>query len=310
MKKILSRIISVLVLAGLVIFAFFYLRNNLETFRSLEIVSPFFLLMLILLFLTTYVFISNLTKVILATMNIAITNKEAFMLTIVTGFYNLITPFRGGLAARALYLKKNHQFSYTDFLSSVAASYVIIFLVASITGLSTAFIIFIEKQIFNWILVSIFSMVFLAMVSIIIFSKNLKESKNYFLNKIIRISNGWSIIKKRPRVIIALCVISIIQLLISALMLKLQFSVFGFQISFIEALFISSIGSLSLIISITPAGLGINEAITVFSALTLGISPTQSLSAALLGRAIQIIVLFILGPIFSFILFRVKNPKK
>ncbi|MBS3093784.1 flippase-like domain-containing protein [Candidatus Pacearchaeota archaeon] len=310
MKKFYKRIISILVLIVLTTLAYLYLKNNIETFRSLKIVSPILLLLLIALFLSTYILIAYLTRMILKTMKISISNRESFMLSIVTGFYNLITPLRGGLAARALYLKKNHQFSYTDFISSVAASYVIIFLVASVTGLSTALLIFIKKQIINWILVTIFFIVFLAMMSIILFSKKLKESKYFLINKIIMISNSWNIIRKKPRIIIAVSLIAITQLLISALMLKLQFSVFGFHISFVEALFISSIGSLSLLISITPAGLGINEAITVFSALTLGISPAQSLSAALLGRAAQIIILFILGPIFSFILFRIKSPMK
>ncbi len=87
-------------------------------------------------------------------------------------------------------------------------------------------------------------------------------------------------------------------------MIYLQFKVFGINFSFISALFLASIGSLGLLISITPAGLGIQEAIVVFSGLTIGIGVHESLSAALLGRAIQMIVLFIIGPIFSVILLR------
>ena len=55
-------------------------------------------------------------------------------------------------------------------------------------------------------------------------------------------------------------------------MLYLQFKVFGINIPVISALFITSITSLSILISITPANLGIQELITVFSALTLGIT--------------------------------------
>ncbi|MBU0907099.1 MAG: hypothetical protein KKE05_02980 [Nanoarchaeota archaeon] len=38
--------------------------------------------------------------------------------------------------------------------------------------------------------------------------------------------------------------------------------------------------------------------------MIVGISATDSLSAALLGRAVSLVVLFVLGPIFSWILMR------
>ncbi|MBU0977334.1 MAG: hypothetical protein KKD18_02880 [Nanoarchaeota archaeon] len=46
------------------------------------------------------------------------------------------------------------------------------------------------------------------------------------------------------------------------------------------------------------------RAIVVFSASTIGISTAESLSAALLGRAVSLVVLFVLGPIFSYVLLR------
>ena len=84
--------------------------------------------------------------------------------------------------------------------------------------------------------------------------------------------------------------------------------VFGIEINYLSALFLASMGSLGILVALTPAGLGVSEAIIVFSALTIGISPIQSLSVAILGRAISFLVLFILGPIFSIILLRNK-PK-
>ena len=96
----------------------------------------------------------------------------------------------------------------------------------------------------------------------------------------------------------------IVQILISSLMLWLQFRVFGIEVSFVSALFLSAIGSLSLVIGLTPGNLGVQEAIIVFSAATIGITPAESLSAALLGRAVSLVVLFVLGPIFSYVLVR------
>ncbi|MFH1290928.1 MAG: lysylphosphatidylglycerol synthase transmembrane domain-containing protein [Nanoarchaeota archaeon] len=131
---------------------------------------------------------------------------------------------------------------------------------------------------------------------------------NVWLNRFIKVINGWHLIKKNARVIVVTMIITFVQVLISSLMLWLQFRVFGIEVSFVSALFLSAIGSLSLVIGLTPGNLGVQEAIIVFSAATIGITPAESLSAALLGRAVSLVVLFVLGPIFSYVL--VRNGKE
>ena len=143
---------------------------------------------------------------------------------------------------------------------------------------------------------------------IIIFSPRAPYTKYNWINKFVKVINGWHLIREKKRVIFTVTLLSCTQLLLSSFMLYLQFQVFGFHISFINALFLSSLGSLGILIAVTPANLGISEAIAVFSALTLGIPASQSLSVALLGRVIQIIVLFILGPICSYLLLK-KSPQ-
>ena len=231
------------------------------------------------------------------------------MLAIMAGFYNLITPFRGGMAARAFYLKQKHEFSYTHFLATLAASYVLIFLVASVLGLYSIYLIFQSSGEFSWIIFSIFLITFVFMVCIIAFSPDFNKTRYKWVNKGITIINGWNLIKHNTKIILSVIALSTTQLLIGSLMLYYQFKVFDIDISYTSALFISAIGSLGIVLAITPAGLGVSEAITVFSASTIGIDPVQSLSAALLGRAVSIIVLFILGPLFSYLLIKKRNVR-
>ena len=237
-------------------------------------------------------------------LSVFLKNGESFAISIVTGFYNLITPFRGGMAVRAVYLKKKHSFPYTNFLATLGASYVLIFLVSGILGLISTYFIYKSSSSFSPIIFIIFLITTLSMLSIILFAPKITESESKWLNRFIRVINGWHLIKNNNRVIVTVTLLSLIQILIGSLMLYLQFRVFGFTISYPSAVFLSSIGTLGILIGITPANLGIGEAITVFSALTLGISATQSLTATLLGRAVQIIVLFILGTLFSYVLIK------
>jgi len=302
-----KKLLGIGILLIIVALFIYYIIEHILDFKQLSLVNPIYLFVLIALFIFTYYLISIITKNLLYPLGVKLKGFEAFALSVITGFYHLITPFRGGTVVRAVYLKKKHAFSYTDFLASLAGMYVITFLIASFIGLiSTLFINYFYGS-FSWIIFFVFLAVFLPLLIIVALSPKLGLTKNNFINRFIKVINGWHLIKNNKRVIIVITLVSLIQLIIGAFMLYLQFRVFGFDIDFIKCLFLASLGSLSLLIAITPAGLGINEAVIVFSALTIGITPAQSLSVALLGRAIQMLILFTLGPIFSALLIKY-NP--
>jgi len=304
MRKVIRGILSLGILLVLVVLAVLYLERNFEDFSELRIVSPIVIIALVLLFILGYFLIGLTTKQLIRPLKINLGYFESFALSVVTGFYNLITPLRGGMAVRAVYLKKKHNFSYTNFFSSLSASYVLIFLSAGIMGLLSSGIIYFNEGIFSPVVSLIFLGVSLSLLFVIIFSPRMNEGKGFILDKIAKILNGWYLIRKDRGLLFFITIISIFQLLLSSLMLYLQFYVFGIEIDFVKTLFLSSIGLLGLIISITPAGLGIQEAVAVFSASTIGISPVESLSVALLGRGVSVVVLFVLGPIFSWVLMR------
>ncbi|MFH1367087.1 MAG: lysylphosphatidylglycerol synthase transmembrane domain-containing protein [Patescibacteria group bacterium] len=306
MKQSHKKILSIITFLALLFLAVYYLARNYASFQKLSLVSPELIVCMVLFFITSYVCMGMYTRSLLTPFGIVMRAGESFMLAMITGFYNLITPFRGGLVVRAAYLKKKYQFSYTDFLASLAGMYVIVFLISGLLGLFSILFIFQSTSDYNLLLVSIFSIVVIAMLVIIIFSQHFPRLNGRWLGKISRVAQGWNLIKNNTQVVFSVILFSLAQLLLLTLMLNLQFRVFGVNVSYFGTLILASMANLSLLISITPANLGINEAVIVFSAATLGISPTVSLASALLGRAVQIIVLFILGPIFSYKLIKKK----
>ncbi len=304
MKPSLKTPASAIVLIVLLAWLGYYIYLNWHDFEQLSLVSPWLLVALIALFVLTYFFIAVVNNALLRALNVKMPLGESFMLSVVTGFYNLITPFRGGMAVRAVYLKKKYNFAYVHFLASLSAVYVLTFLVASLLGIVSTFWIYSETGMFSWILFWVFAVVFVGMLGIIFVSPKFREHKNKWLNRFIKVINGWHLIKHNKRVIFVTSFVTLIQILLGSLMMWLQFRVFGIEVSFVSAIFLSAIGSLSLLIGLTPGNLGVQEAVVVFSASTIGISTAQALSAALLGRAVGLVVLFALGPIFSWVLFR------
>jgi uncharacterized protein (TIRG00374 family) len=213
------------------------------------------------------------------------------------------------MAARAIYLKKKHKFPYVHFLATLSAIYVIIFLIGSLFGLISMFFIWLYYGLFNWIAFLLFDIIFLITMSIIILSPKLPESKNKWLNRFIKVINGWHLVKNNKKVIFTTALISLIQLVLGAVNTIILYSIFGIEIGFFKALFIAAIGSIAILVSLTPGNLGVGDAIAVFSAAVIGIGLTEAVAATILGRAVNLLIIFILGPIFSYILLK-HNPKK
>src|SRR3989344_122571 len=178
-KKFFSFLILVIILALFIN----YIYHHTGDFKQISLINPLWLIPLIALFLLSYLFIGLQTKVLLEPLGVKLKNLEVYMLSIVTGFYNIITPAHGGMGVRALYLKKKHNFTYTSFFSSLAGMYVITFFIGSLFGLISVFAIYKLYAVFNWIIFLVFLGLFIPLTLIIIFSPEFKETKDKFLNQ-------------------------------------------------------------------------------------------------------------------------------
>jgi len=301
-----KKFLSIFILCAFIFWLAVYLYLHGSDFRSLSLVSPWLILVLIVLFMLNYFIIGLATKILLKPLYIKLGFFESIAISIMAGFYNLVTPFKGGFAARAVYLNKKHSSSYTDFVAASSADYIMIFLAAGILGVISSSIIFMYRFAFNLPVFLIFVATTSLCLITVYFYRLLPFTKYSLVNYFVAVVNSYYIIRKSKRTIVYTFVLSVAQVLIGAVMLMIQFKIFNIDLNFIEAVFLSSIGMIGLAVAITPAGLGISEAIMVFASLILGISPISSLSAALLGRAVSIVVLFILGPLASYLLLKAR----
>jgi len=308
MKPTLKKTISFTILILIIALFIYYIKNHISDFKQIALINPLYLVPL--LFISLIVSVTNglIIKYLAEPFKIKLNFKEWFGLSIITTFYNMITPFRGGLAAKAAYMKHKHNFSYADYLATVAGLYVINFFVGSLLGLISLFLIYEKFKIFNIFVALIFLAFLIPMLTIIIFSPEFKQTKYNFVNKFIRVLNGWNIIRKERKIVVISSITIIAQILINCIATVISYHIFGINLGFEKALFLSTIAMVSILIQITPSGLGINEAVAVFSGLVIGITPAQSLSVAIVGRIVSMITIFTLGPIYSYALLKHK-PK-
>src|SRR3989338_8431930 len=238
MKPTYKKTLSLTILIVIIAFFIYYIYNNFNSFKTLEFQNPWLLIPLVFITLFSLLLYGFVYKIMLEPFSIKLKLKEWFGLICANNFYNLITPFRGGMIARAVYLKKKYQFSYTNFLSTMVGFYAIQYWIFSFLGILTLILVVSCIAIFN---------------------------------------------------------------LISTIIL---YHFVGINLLVSQALFLITISAVIGMAQITPGNLGIGEVVTVLSALVLGISPPQSLTVAIISRLVSTIILFILGPMFSYILLK------
>ena len=297
-----KKIVGTTLLIAILYLLFKYILKNLNDFQNLQMNNPETILLMALVLLISFFVTSVLHINLLKPFRIKLNKNEAFGLAIITNFYNLKTPLRGGAAARAIYLKKKHDFPYVHFLATLSAIYILIFLVSSLTGIFSMLTLT-EK---NYPILLVLSIFTISLLSIIIFSPRIKENGNKWLDRFIKVINGWHLIKNNKKIIIITIIISLVQVFLAAINNLIVYQIFNIEISLAMALFIASIGNLSIIISLTPGNLGIGDAISVFIANIIGIPLTEAIAANILLRTVNLAVILILGPIYSYKLIKKK----
>tara|TARA_Y100000034_G_scaffold134615_1_gene203504 strand:- start:6535 stop:7467 length:933 start_codon:yes stop_codon:yes gene_type:complete len=306
MKKLISILTYVILLILIIVFV----RNNYEDFLNIPKISFFYFSIMLILSLIALYFNGIRIKLFGDYYNITLKLKEWFGLAAVTTMGNYLTPFRAGVAARAVYLKKMYNFSYTSFLTTITASYVVRFLIYGLMGILVLVIIYLNYNFFNLLGSLFFIVVFLGTIFVLLFAPSFSKSKNKFFNWIIKIVNEWKLMSKNPMFLLKLGLVELIFMILLGIRLIFAYKAFNLDITG-ETMFIifliSIFSTISIYLGITPGGLGITELIiTLFSKL-IGFTATQGLYVALLDRLASIIIVFILGPIFSYFLLRKVN---
>jgi uncharacterized membrane protein YbhN (UPF0104 family) len=288
-----------------------YIYVHWPEFSQLRVVSPIYIIALIILTILFSLSYGIVIKYLLSAFKIKLKFKEYFGLSIITGFYNMIAPLTGGVVPRALYLKKKYNFKYSLFISSLSGMYVTHFFAGSFLGMISLFLIKRSQNIFNWPIFIVFLSIFILTSVLIVFSPRPKESKIKWINPLIHTINGWHTIRKDTKIIVMATLMSFAQNLINMLGILLAFDVFGIRITLVQAFFLSCTAIIGGFMITTPGIIGLSEIIAVFASLLIGITVPQALSVALLGRAVSTLTILVLGPIYSGVLLNhMRKPKK
>ncbi len=278
-------------------------KNDLVEFQKI-FHHPFLLAAVFLFVFLTSMINALKIKLLLVPFNIRLPFGESFTLANLTTFGNYLTPFRGGAALRAYYLKKHYTFSYSLFLSTLSALYIVLFLATSLIGLGLLLFLYLTQQTASIVLLTFFISILLGTSACIIIRAPKSSRSHWLMKSLNKMLTGWDEIRRHKLILVLLLLLDVLLCLAIGLRFYFILLIFGIAPSFAVALLLALISALSSLITITPASLGIKEASVAYFSTLLKNSFSSGLLVSVVDRAIEMIYLLILGPVSMKKLFR------
>lgn len=302
-KKTISKIITVAVVALFI----WYFFSHIKDFSLLLNINPVFVVLLIIIDILAIIVNGIFMKWSISLFGKNIKFGESVRVSLISAAGNFFAPAGSGLGFRAIYLKKRHGLSYSNYLSIIFCNYVIVFFVSSLLGLISLYILrgyaspgfMVLTLFFLALLVASFSAFFIRVKT----NSQGGIHKIKLLKRPVEIlqqmAKGWSLIlaNKKAAMKLVMLVVFITGLMIFGTYSNI--SALGLRLSPASLLLFSILGSLSLFINITPGNLGVKEAVYITFSAVIGLTTPQILSIALVDRAIMFIVLFLLWLIYG-----------
>jgi uncharacterized membrane protein YbhN (UPF0104 family) len=288
---------------GLVVVIFcarwFYQRHGADFVAETEI-SWSFMLVLSLLILAFQFLGGVRMKLLTGMFGLKLAPYEWIGLAQMTTFFNYL-PFKGGAVAGALFLKGAHNFPYTRFLATVAASSVMAIVTFSVMGIIGLSVLRVGSGVFSWPILAIYAS--LVIVPLFFFLRLDGWSRRTKNPHVLRFLEGWRVIRTGGRRLLLLIATDMCMLLIDAMRITLCLSAVGLKTAYAVGLVVIPLSNIVGVMSMVPGGLGVKEFIMGLMGGGLGIDFTRTIFAATLDRMILLLWVLFLGPLFIALIF-------
>ncbi len=296
-KKALAQYLFLIITIVFVIYLF---RGNSDKLKKLLEISIPNLLLISLLAIITFVGNGIKNVLLLIPFKVRLKFTEWFGLSVINSFWNYL-PFQGGLVAKGLYLKRQHNFAYTEYASTVSASYLITFFTFGLVGCIGLALAFFANHAFALMPVLIYGLLVISpLIGVLIIYRG--ASWNVKFPRLARFFTGARIIFKDKKTVAKLILLDVGMLALFVVRLAACFWATGLHVDFYFILLVTPIALLSIFVTITPGGLVVREALIGLFAFWYSLNVSDIVVASLLDRAVLMVWVFVLGIIFNYYL--------
>ena len=300
MKKSRRKFITFLLLC-LTALCYVYLLRHVDIKWVISAVSLTDIVILSVLVVGMLLLRGIQTKLFLSHFKVPLSPSVWFGLAVLSSMASYL-PLRGGMAAQAIYLKKIYRFPYSLFVSSLTASYAIVFFSHGVIGIAASLLALIRWDQFSFIIFFSFLLLIVFSVFVFLFGAKFSEANNRFIKLIAQVSAGIKHIKSDRRLLYQIVAIQSLACLIFAFRLYYVYRALSYDMPFTYCMILSPLAIVSMLVSITPAGLGFREIVIGAISKMIGHQFTEGVIVASLDRVVAMFWVFLLGGIFSYLL--------
>ncbi len=302
-----NNILKILIFIVLSAALYIFLYKHMADFKAINKIDSLRFIILSLITLMIF-FLNGLAfKKILEIEKIKLRFKEYFGLILVSRIFNYLL-FKAGPIMRAKYIKNHYKLSFRSFFSVL--SILSLLQAFTVSLISLLLMVFSKNIAFNLYIILLYLAIISAAAALLalinfqsrIFKKIKFIPKKFLLDKLPILNNC--------RIILFIILLNVFALILSGARIYFLYSYLFSSINFSKAILIAGVGILSLIVSLTPASLGLRELLMAFTASLYGLSPENAAVVAIIDRAITMIWIFSLGSIFMVWFYKNMNPKE
>ncbi len=298
-------LISVLIPALFLLVCALYIHHNVDEFKFVYLLSPQYSIAASITILAIFILNQCQLSLFLKKFDVTVPFCELFAVNMVMMLGNLLIPMRGGSGLLAYYLKKLYNLNYTSFAAIFAGTSVLVALtnlIVSIIALSYMGLVY-----GTWIVELIAAaFILLILMSYFVWVASPDSWKTFIsVPWLFRISKAWKRLTCDRQLLWRAGLLALLMSMAVAAAFQFIYISLGIRLSFANSLTISSLGSISALIPLTPGSLGIFDAVVVGIPHMFGLSLAQCMSAAIAFRVICFVLSLGLGLPGAFYLGRI-----
>lgn len=294
MKKYASTLITLGVIG---LFAWYGFTHD-EIFRDLAHVAVWASVLIIIGKLVNVWTTGLFTKWTVEAFTDTLSQRESFVVAVLTAIGNFFGPLFGGVGIRAIYLKKYHRLPYSKFTSTLIGYYQMMFQLNSLMAIVALLVLPHGSQ--TGYVMAVFGIWFIVLLGLALIKLPAKRrlawlSRSRLGALIIKIlydiEDGWRLLISKRKLLFQMFVLAAANLLALYAVNYIEFLAFGIHVSAAAMALYTAIVQASMLLSITPGAVGLREAMLIIVAGTLGITNQQIIQVAILDRGIYFLLL-------------------
>jgi putative heme transporter len=281
-----KRVLSLLLLSAVVIFAVVYYTTHREDFELLSTLSAPAIIVLVVLEVLMILCLGLQMKILTDHYALGLTFMQCFGLARITSMANLMFGFAAGASVKAVYLKRFHNLKYGSFIAATGIAGIIKLMIG---GLFATVLLLKLGPTANFLLpivaaISASTLLFLSL------AHKIPQEFFSFWSVINDLVTEWRLVRHDGKMILQLVLLSILLFVIYSLEIYFAFEAFGINAPFSVSGVITAFDNLAGAVKLIPGNIGVKETIFGMLAAIYGIGVNQGVHAAVLHRVIRAVV--------------------